>query len=221
MSKQNRYKDRYRIGDIPWDLGMPDFNLTDMVTKRPIRYCKTLEIGCGTGDNAVWLAQQNFVVTGTDISEIAIQKAIEKASKAGVKCTFLVIDFLNQKISGAPFGFVFDRGCFHSFNSDEERQQFAINAAFHLEKGGLWLSIVGSADDPPRDSGPPQLTAKDIVTAVEPYFEILSLNSRHFDSNRPNPPRAWVCLMRKRDNFNRSRKFRNVKLGETEWRKRF
>ncbi|NVM22185.1 MAG: methyltransferase domain-containing protein [Desulfobacterales bacterium] len=189
------FEDRYRTGDTPWDLGKPDFNLTDMATKRPIRSCKALEIGCGTGDNAVWLARQGFVVTGTDISEIAVQKAMEKTSKAGVKCTFLVIDFLNHEIPGAPFGFVFDRGCFHSFDSAEERKQFAKNVASHLAKGGLWLSIVGSADAQPRDHGPPTRTARDIVTAAEPYFEILSLNSSHFGSNRPNPPRAWVCLM--------------------------
>jgi len=199
MSEHNRWQERYRTGSTPWDIGRPDFNLADMVTRRPIRNCKILEIGCGTGDNAVWLAQHNFIVAGTDVSEVAIQKAREKASNAKVSCAFFVTDFLNYEVPGAPFGFVFDRGCFHSFDSDEERDGFAENVAFHLEKGGLWLSIIGSADDPPRDHGPPQRTAKDIVAPVEPYFEILSLYSSHFDSNRPRPPRAWVCLMRKRN----------------------
>jgi SAM-dependent methyltransferase len=199
MSDQERWEERYRTGSTPWDIGRPDFNLTDMVTEKPIRDCKALEIGCGTGSNAVWLAQQNFLVTATDVSEIAIQKAKERASDAGVKCVFLVSDFLNDEISGAPFGFVFDRGCFHSFDSDEERKQLAGNVAFHLEKEGLWLSLVGSTDGPPREVGPPQRSARDIVIAVEPYFEILSLSSSHFDSESPEPPRNWVCLMRKRE----------------------
>ncbi|MDQ0287374.1 hypothetical protein J2Z49_002501 [Desulfofundulus luciae] len=131
-------------------------------------------------------------------SEIAIQRAIEKASKADVKCTFIVIDFLTNKIEGAPFGFAFDRGCFHSLNSDEERKSFAENVAVHLEEDGLWLSIIGNADERRDGPGPPQRTARDIVNSVEPYFEILSLVSSHFGSNHPNPPRAWVCLMRKR-----------------------
>jgi methyl halide transferase len=137
-------------------------------------------------------------VIGIDISEIAIQKAIEKASKANVKCTFIVIDFLTNKIEGAPFGFVFDRGCFHSLNSDEERKSFAENVAAHLEKDGLWLSLVGSADEQRQSPGPPRRTARDIVNSVEPYFEILSLVSSYFGSNRPDPPKAWVCLMQKR-----------------------
>jgi len=118
--------------------------------------------------------------------------------QAKIKCTFMVIDFLTGKITGAPFGFAFDRGCFHSFHSDEERQKFAENVAAHLENGGLWLSLVGSADDQRPGPGPPRRTARDIVNAVEPSFEILSLVAGHFGSNRPDPPGCWVCLMRKR-----------------------
>lgn len=81
---------------------------------------------------------------------------------------------------------------------NEERKMFAENVAAHLEKDGLWLSIIGNADEQRVGPGPPQRTARDIVNSVEPYFEILSLVSSHFGSNRPNPPRAWVCLMRKR-----------------------
>ncbi|WP_084413420.1 class I SAM-dependent methyltransferase [Desulfovirgula thermocuniculi] len=198
MTIEKHYKKRYETGDTPWDIGKPDFNLIQTVTTMAIRPCKALDIGCGTGDNSIWLAQNNFDVVGIDTSEIAIQKAIEKASKANVKCTFIVTDFLKNKIGGAPFGFAFDRGCFHLLNSDEERKIFAKNVADHLEKDGLWLSIIGNADEQRDGPGPPQRTARDIVNSVEPYFEILSLVSGHFGSNRPNPPRAWVCLMRKR-----------------------
>jgi SAM-dependent methyltransferase len=198
MPAEERFQKRYASGDTPWDIGKPDINLIQTVTARPIGPCKVLDIGCGTGDNSIWLAQKNFPVTGVDISEIAIEKAREKAAQAKVTCTFMVMDFLTNKIAGAPFGFVFDRGCFHALGSDEERQRFAENVAAHLTEDGLWLSLVGNADEPRQGPGPPRRTARDIVTAAEPSFEILSLVSGHFGSNRPNPPRAWVCLMRKR-----------------------
>jgi len=198
MSIEESYKKRYKAGDTPWDIGKPDFNLIQTVTTLDIKPCKALDIGCGTGHNSIWLSQNQFVVTGIDTSEVAIQKAMEEAAKANVKCTFTVIDFLTNKIEGAPFGFAFDRGCFHSLNSDEERKSFAENVAAHLEKDGLWLSLVGNADEQRDGPGPPQRTARDIVNSVEPFFEILSLVSGHFDSKRSNPPRAWICLMRKR-----------------------
>jgi SAM-dependent methyltransferase len=199
MPAERRFQERYASGDTPWDIGKPDINLIQTVTAIGLGPCKALDIGCGTGDNSIWLAQKNFQVTGVDISEIAIDKAREKkASQAKVKCTFWVIDFLTNKIAGAPFGFVFDRGCFHALSSDEERRNFAENVAAHLEKDGLWLSLVGSADEQRQGPGPPRRTARDIVNAVEPYLEILSLVSGYFGSNRPDPPKAWVCLMRKR-----------------------
>ena len=199
MTVEELYKERYKTGTTPWDIGKPDFNLIETVNKTPIKSCKALDIGCGTGDNSIWLVQQNFEVIGTDTSEIAIGKAREKASEARVQCSFRVVDFLKNKIEGAPFGFAFDRGCFHSFSSAEDRQRFAENVAAHLEKDGLWLSLIGNADERRHGPGPPQRSARDIVEAVEPRFEILSLTSSYFGSNRPDPPRAWVCLMRKRD----------------------
>ncbi len=198
MTEERRFKERYEAGDTPWDIGKPDFNLIQTVTTTPIKPCQALDIGCGTGDNAIWLAQQNFLVLGIDTSEIAIEKAKEKALEANVKCTFMVIDILTDHIEGPPFGFAFDRGCFHSLNSDKERKRFVENVNGYLERDGLWLSLVGNADEQRHGPGPPQRTARDIVNSVEPYFEILSLVSSYFGSNRPNPPRAWVCLMQKR-----------------------
>jgi len=198
MTISEGYKQRYNAGDTPWDIGKPDFNLIQTITAMDIKTCKALDIGCGTGNNSIWLSQNKFDVIGIDTSEIAIQKAIEEAIKANIKCDFILIDFLTDKIEGAPFEFVFDRGCFHSLNSDEERERFAEKVSAHLEKDGLWLSIVGNADEQRVTPGPPQRCARDIVNSVEPFFEILSLVSSHFGSNRSNPPRAWVCLMRKR-----------------------
>jgi SAM-dependent methyltransferase len=189
MSIEDRFKKRYKTGDTPWDIGKPDFNLTETVIQKPIKSCKALDIGCGTGDNSIWLAQKHFQVTGTDISGIAIEKAKEKASKRDVKCSFLVVDFIRNRVEGAPFGFVFDRGCFHTFTSGRGRKRFAKNVASNLEKDGLWLSIIGNADERRQGHGPPQRTASDIIAAVESFFEILSIISSHFGSNRQNPPR--------------------------------
>ena len=198
MTIEEGYRERYKSGDTPWDAGQPDFNLIEIVTKNPILSCKALDVGCGTGDNSIWLAKNRFQVIGTDTSDIAIEKAKEKASKANVECDLIFVDFTKNRIEGAPFGFVFDRGCFHSFSSENDRRRFAKNVATHLEEAGLWLTIVGNADEDRQGPGPPQRTAGDIVLAVEPYFEVLSLESSDFGSKRSNPPRAWRCLMQKR-----------------------
>jgi hypothetical protein len=53
------------------------------------------------------------------VSDIALDRARAKAAKANVECGFVLADFLKDKITGAPFGFVFDRGCFHTFASKD------------------------------------------------------------------------------------------------------
>jgi len=125
MSVEDHFREHYKAGTAPRDIGKPDFNLIQTVTTLPIHPCKALEIGCGTGDNAVWLAQHGFDVVGVDAAEIAIEKAHEKAADANAPCAFVVLDFLKNHVEGAPFGFAFDRGCFHVFDSDEERTEFA------------------------------------------------------------------------------------------------
>lgn len=201
-TKQEQFKELYKAQTTPWDLGRPDFNLRELFESTSIDSRKALDVGCGSGHNSILLAQHGFDVTGTDVSDVALKKAEENASEANVKCTFLLMDFMQQDVPGAPFGFLFDRGCWHLSDSAEVRQQFAERVAAHLEKDGLWFAIIGSADEPPRGpgilAGPPRRSVLDIAQGVEPYFEILSIKASRFESNRSNPPKAWACLMRKR-----------------------
>lgn len=197
MSKKQTFDDRYKTGNTPWELERPDSNLIDIVKNTPVAPCKVLDIGCGTGSNSIWLAQNQFDVTGGDFSPLAIEKAKEKAKQESIEVQFRVNDFLHESVGESDFEFIFDRGCFHGFEK-EEMELFAKNANIHLKKGGLWFSLLGNADDEPKEDGPPVKTALSITTAVEPYFEILSLASGRFDSNREEPRRCWKCLMRKR-----------------------
>ena len=121
-SKQKQYKEQYKAKTTPWDIGRPDFNLIDIVNKKPIEKCKALDIGCGSGHNSIWLAQHGFSVTGVDVSKIAIQKGEKNALKDNATCTFLLLDILEKDIPGLPFNFIFDRGCFHSYDFPIHRQ---------------------------------------------------------------------------------------------------
>lgn len=198
MKVEEKYKKRYKLKDTPWDIGKPDFNLIETVNETPVQKCRALEIGCGTGDNSIWLAQNGFTATGTDISDEALAIAKDKAAKANAACVFMNVNFFTRNVEGAPFDFVFDRGCFHSFGSEEDRSRFALNVALNLEKSGLWLTLLGNADEKRDRPDPPQRSARDIILATEPYFEVLSLTTTHFGSDSPTPPRAWRCLLRRR-----------------------
>lgn len=198
MPEKKSWEERYLTGDLPWDSNKPDFNLTKLVATGEIKLGKAFEIGCGTGTNSVWLTKNGFTAEGIDISEKAVQLATERAAKERVNCSFIHMDFLEGEIEGAPFDLIYDRGCFHSIDLDPSKKTFVQKIAASLKPGGKWLSIMGSADDAPREVGPPRLTVKEIGTFVEPCFEILSLTASHFEDDAKDSPRAFVCLMKKR-----------------------
>ena len=194
--KQN-WEERYITGNLPWDSGRQDSSLEELIANKTISACKTLELGCGTGSNAIWLATKGFEVTATDISSEAISIARDKATKANETVNFMVMDILQESLPEEKYDFVFDRGCFHSFDG-EERDTFAKSVYTCLKPAGIWLSLIGSADSPPCEMGPPRLTAQEIASRIEPFFKIKLLKTTHFDSDQPDPPPAWACLMQKR-----------------------
>ncbi len=191
---------RYAGGDLPWDTGAPDEHLVAMVRGGVIAPGRTLEVGCGTGTNALWLAAQGCDVVGVDVSPLAVEQARAKAAAANERrCRFETLDFLTATPPGGPFDFVFDRGCFHVFDDDGVRAQFAARVAALLAPGGQWLSLVGSTEGPPRDTGPPRRTARDVVAAVEPVLEIVELRAVFFEAKIESPAQAWVVRARRRD----------------------
>src|SRR5262249_160804 len=151
---------------------------------------RTLEVGCGTGTNALWLAAHGFDVLGVDVSPLAIDKARAKAVNV-TNCRFEVLDFLQSDPAGAPFDFLFGRGCFHVFDDAGVRAKFAARGAALLAPGGQWLSLIGSTEGPPRDSGPPRRSARDIMNAIEPALELVELRSNYFETNLEAPAMAW------------------------------
>jgi len=82
MTDPVRWDERYQTGDTPWDTGQPSSELQRVLTEDQIGPCAALEIGCGTGTNAVYLAQQGFELTAVDVSPLAVATAQARATAA-------------------------------------------------------------------------------------------------------------------------------------------
>jgi SAM-dependent methyltransferase len=198
MSNQEQWDERYLNGDAPWDAGFPDRWLTRTLARYPVPLREVLELGCGSGTNAIWLAQQGATVTALDLSPVAIQRARAKAGEAGARITFLESGVDVFEAPEDSFDLVFDRGCFHCLGVDAQKAQCIESIHRWLRPDGHWLSMMGCADAPPREDGPPTLTATQITAMVEPYFEVHLLERGFFDSQQSVPAPAWICLLRKR-----------------------
>ena len=189
------WNESYASGQLPWDTGQPEPMLVEFVTSGRVKPGPTLEIGAGTGTNAIWMAERGFDVLGVDISPVAVEKAHAKMGESALSCRFTARDFLGAPPPDGPFQFVFDRGCFHMFDEPGERQRFAAQVAAALAPNGLWLSLIGSTEGPPREVGPPRRSAREVTLAIEPTLEIVELRSAEF---RGHGAKAWFCLSRQR-----------------------
>lgn len=136
------------LESIPWDSETPPGVLIDLVETRKILPCRAVDLGCGTGNYAMYLASKGFDVTGIDSSPTAIRIATEKAKKRTLSCRFIVADLLGdgREISGT-FDFAFDWEFLHHI-FPEDREKYLGNVWRMLNPGARYLSVSFSEDDP-------------------------------------------------------------------------
>ncbi len=198
MSEHIAWNDRYRDGILPWDTGRPSSELQGVLSRNTIQPCRVLDIGCGTGTNSVWLAQQGFEVTGIDLAPLAVERAQQRALAAGINVHFRVADVLHLPDLGEPFGFFFDRGCYHAVRRNAS-EPYAPAVAQQLAPGAQGLVLAGNAREP-HDPGPPVVAEEQIREELGLAFKILDLHEFRFDEAPGVPERflGWSCFVEKR-----------------------
>lgn len=103
------YQVMYRYFTAPWEIG-PRQELVELVASGALRPCRAIDLGCGTGANAIFLAQHGFEVTGVDFAPAGIEKATRAAADAGVAVDFVVDDLTDLRHTRGPFEFLLDYG---------------------------------------------------------------------------------------------------------------
>lgn len=190
------WNERYRSGETPWDTNAPSPELERVIRADGIMPCRALEIGCGTGTNAVWLAQQAFDVTAMDLAPLAIEQARSRAAQAGVHVRFCAGDITRPPDLGAPFAFVFDRGCYHAV-----RRSNASGYLAGLQQvaapGARVLILAGNAREP-HDPGPPVVSEADIRAELGKIMTIERLREFRFAPKAGSGDNflAWSILLR-------------------------
>lgn len=190
------WDENYRNGETPWDTGRPESLFVEALSASVLPEGRALEIGCGTGINARLFAEAGYDVVAVDLSPTAIETARSHPASAGIR--FEVLDVLSAPLPDGPFDVVVDRGVFHVFDTHDERARYAGVVAEALRPGGRWLTLAGSTEGPPRETGPPRRTALDLIRAIEPVLELVTLRSVAF-AEVESGPAAWWCLSRRRE----------------------
>ena len=176
------------VDKIPWNYKTPPESLVELVKNKKIKPCDTIDLGCGTGAYALYLATNGFSVTGIDISPSAISIARRKASENGVECRFLVKDFVSDLGDfNENFDFAYDWELLHHI-FPEKRQVYVNNVHKLLNSKAKYLSVSFSEKDPcfggqgkyretPLGTVLYFSSRKELKDLFKPFFQILELKT--------------------------------------------
>lgn len=164
----------YKFGKPPWIIDQAQPALIAAVKKAEVRGPTVLDVGCGDGNNAIYLASRGFDVTGVDVSATAIKIAIQQAREANVNATFMTLDALKIGTLYKKFDTIIDFGLFHNLKGDSDRYVRALNNVC-VSKGQLLMLCfsdqVGKHDVYPR-SYPKPMSQNEIRASFKDGWKI-------------------------------------------------
>jgi SAM-dependent methyltransferase len=185
----------YRSGAPPWDIGRPQADVAALVREGFFR-SPVLDAGCGTGENAMYLAGQGLRVLGVDSAPRALASARAKAQARGVEgVEFREQDALDLAALGRTFASVLDCGLFHVYD-DEGRGRYVRSLASVVDPGGAVGLLCFSEDEPPG-WGPRRVTQAELRDAFRSGWSVDSIRPARFETREGHDARAWLARIRR------------------------
>ncbi len=182
----------YRSGDAPWDIGGPQPEVVRLEESGRL-VGSVLDIGCGTGENALYLAGRGHAVFGLDGSATGIELARRKAAERGLPVQFHVWDALELGRLRRSFETVIDVGLFHTF-ADEERRRYALSLAEVTAPGSDLFILCFSTEEPPGP-GPRRIDEYEVRDAFRSLFATMEVQPARFERRAQPPARALLARL--------------------------
>lgn len=197
---QQRFEEMYQ-SEAPWDTGRPQPAIIQLAERGQIRG-SVLDVGCGTGENVLYLATKGHECRGIDFVPVAIERAKAKAAQRRIAAHFQVGNALELDKLGRQFDTVIDCGLFHTF-TDEERPAFVQGLAQVLRPGGL-LYILCFSDEVPGTEGPRRISQQEIRDSFHKEWHVRQIEPSQFEALQqpdrpslggPGGPQAWLATV--------------------------
>jgi cyclopropane fatty-acyl-phospholipid synthase-like methyltransferase len=186
------FEDMYH-GTPPWDIGRPQPAVVRLEEAGEI-VGRVLDIGCGTGENSLYLAARGHTVRGVDSAPTAIAKAQEKARARSLTVEFGLADALALEAPRPLFDAVIDCGLFHTF-SDTERPRY-VTSVGHVVRAGGRMFLLCFSEHEPNWGGPRRVTQQEIRAAFADGWSIHDIREQRFATNMDGVEgQAWLAVL--------------------------
>ena len=181
--------DEMYAGVPPWDIGRAQPEVVRIADAGGFKGA-VIDVGCGTGENALELSARGSPVVGVDAAPRAIEKGRAKALERDLPAEFLVADVFSLDALGRRFDTALDCGLFHVFE-DRERPMYVASLASVLEPGGV-LHLLCFSDRQPGDMGPRRVTQRELRDAFADGWDVVEIVPTTFVANLPGGgAQAW------------------------------
>jgi SAM-dependent methyltransferase len=162
----------------PWDIGRPQPIVVAIADAGGFRG-SVLDAGCGTGENALYLASRGLAVVGADWSERAISMARAKAVERAIAVRFVVADatHLGAMLDGW-FDSAVDSGLFHTF--DDSQRGLYVQSLQGILRAGATLHVLCFSEQEPGDWGPRRVTEAEVRAAFADGWNVREIEPFRF-----------------------------------------
>jgi SAM-dependent methyltransferase len=193
--------------NLPWCIEEIPGWFKTVIKSKWVKPCQTLDLGCGVGHYAGYLASQGFEVTAIDISKKAISLAKEKYPLKNLK--FKVHDIFKLNDLKQKFDFIYEVSILHNI-SPEKRGKYIKGIHSVLNRGGKIMVCSFSKDDllfggkeelyiPDIDNTMYALSEDQIRDMFSDYFVIDKLKKVYFGKRNKRKRERFLCLMTKKE----------------------
>jgi SAM-dependent methyltransferase len=173
------FREAYRAGGRPpWDIGRAQPAFVELANEGDI-VGSVLDVGCGTGETVLEMAERGHDAWGIDIVAVAIDQARAKAKLRGLTATFLVGDALEMEHLNRTFDTIIDCGLFHTF-SDPEREVYADQLGRILEPGGRLHILCLSDWEDASWGGPRRVSQAEIIDTFRHGWRVDDIREARF-----------------------------------------
>ena len=182
----------YLFKKTPWDTGITPPEIVALIESGKVPIGRALDLGCGTGTNAIYLAQHGFEVIGIDVSRRAIALAKRKTRSAQLTDRVQYergdVTLMRRWVTGQSIDFAFDIGCFHNLNAEARRRYVSALTAV-LKPGAIYMLY---AFEPQADRR--GVALDEIATLFDPAYRLDTLRR---GSDRKGRGSAWYTLIKR------------------------